>query len=239
MQVVTNQRFITSRRRLGRLATFGGFACLLGGLAISWLNVDYILIAYATLLPGFFLITYGKNNTIRWGVKPRVDEVLANALKSHDSKYQLFNYVEGLPADNLMLTPQGIVVFELKPLLGDFVNEGSKWRRKRSALGLLLALGEGSLGNPTQDALRAKANVEQYLMDQLGAEQAAQVPVEAFIVFTHPRANVELQSPTVPVVHARDLKHTVRREQGRSRMSVSTYRRLAQLLRPASSQGSR
>jgi hypothetical protein len=239
VQVITNQKLISRRKLFGRLATFGGFACLVGGLAISWLNTELILVAYATLLPGFFLITYGKANTIRFGVKPRVDEVLSTALKAHDSKYQLFNYVDGLPADNLLLTPQGLVVFELKPLFGEFINTGAKWRRNRSFSGLLLAMGEGGLGNPTQDALRSRANVQQYLVERLGQEQADQVPVEPMVVFTHPRANVTLESPEVPVVLARDLKQAVRKEQGRARLSVSVYRKLAQEMRSGAPQGSK
>jgi hypothetical protein len=100
-------------------------------------------------------------------------------------------------------------------------------------------MGEGGLGNPTQDALRARANVQKFLVERLGQEQADQVPVEPFIVFTHPRANVTLESPEVPVVHARDLKQMVRKEQGRAKLNVSVYRKLAQELRTGAPQGSK
>lgn len=244
MQVTTNRKFIDSRRIYGRWATVGGFVCLLSGLGISMLlnpPVDSIYwpIAYASLVPGFFLISYGKNNTIRWGINPRVDEALVTALKSFDSRFHLYNYVSGLPADNLMVSPNGVFVFELKPIMGDFINRGAKWSRKRGALGFLLAFGEGGLGNPTKDVLRTQASVRQYLTNLLGEEQAAEVPVEPIVVFTHPRATVTSEEPDVPVVNVKELQVLVRKQLARDKMNLATYRRLAQELRAGSAERSK
>ncbi len=230
MQVLTNQSFVRTRGRLGRLATLLGFACLIGGLVLSWQQNELVFLAYATLLPGYVLIMYGSYNTIRWGGKPRVDEILANALKTLDHKYQLFNYQDGLPVDNLLLAPWGLMVLEVRPFFGDFVNTGNRWKRKRSLVQFLLILGEGGLGNPTKDAQRNVVAVRQFLAGRLGEAVAAQVPVEAAIVFTHPRATLTLENPEVPVVAARDLKPVVRR-QGRPKLAGDVYRRLAQALR--------
>ena len=231
MQVLTNQRFVRTRRRLGHLSTILGFACLIGGLVLSWQRTELILLAYATLLPGFLLINYGKYNTIRWGVKPRVDEVLTNALKALDHRYQLLNYVNGLPVDNLLLTPTGLLVLEVRPYFGEFVNKGSKWSRKRGFFGLLLALGEGSLGNPTRDVRKNVGAVKQFLADRLGEQTAAQVPVDGVVVFTHPRAKLTLEDPEVPVLLPRELKPAVRRPQGKAKLPGDVYRRVAQVLR--------
>jgi len=242
VQVLTNQGFVRTRSRLGRLATLLGFACLIGGLVLSWQpwqqqpsqQSELILVAYATLLPGYLLIMYGSYNTIRWGGKPRVDEILTSALKTLDHKYQLLNYQDGLPVDNLLLTPWGLVVLEVRPYFGEFINSGGKWRRKRALLQWLLIFGEGSLGNPTRDAQRNVAAVRQFLTARLGEEVAAEVPVEAVVVFTHPRATLTVEDPEVPVAPARELKPAVRRPQGpqaRNKLPGDVYRRVAQALR--------
>ncbi len=234
MQVHTNGSFVRRQGRLGRISSLLGFGCLIVGLVLSWQQSELVLLAWATLIPGFLLITYGNYNTIRWGVKPRVDEIVANALKSLDHKYQLFNYIEGLPADNLLLTPSGLIVLVTRPYLGEFINTGRKWRRQRNLVGWLLALGEGSLGNPTKDAERDVAAVRQFLRDRLGEGSADQIPVDAVVVFTHPRAKLTVEEPEVPASHARDLKATIRPPQGRGKLPNPVYLRLSQILKSGS-----
>ncbi len=231
MQVLTNERKVRNRGRLGRLATVLGFACLVGGLVLSWQQSELAIFAWLTLLPGYLLIMYGSYNTIRWGIRPRVDQVLAGALKTLDHKYQLFNYVDGLPVDNLLLTPSGLVTMEIRPYFGEFINTKNKWRRKRSGLQFLMALGEGGLGNPTRDAQRNAEVMRQFLTERLGAESAAQVAVDPLVVFTHPRATLTVEDPEVPVVAAKELKPAVRRSQGRQKLAPDLYRRVAQTLR--------
>jgi hypothetical protein len=231
VQVLTNQGFVRTRGRLGNLATLLGFACLVGGLFLSWQQNELILLAYATLPLGYLLIMFGSYNTIRWGGKPRVDEILARELKTLDHKYQLINYQDGLPVHNLLLTPFGLVVLEVRPYFGEFANVGSKWRRKRSLGQWLLIFGEGALGNPSRDAERNAAAIREYLASRLGQEVAAQVPVDAVVVFTNPRANLTVEEPAVPVVNARDLKSAVRRPDGRAKLPNDLYRKVTQALR--------
>lgn len=238
MQVHTNRAYVRRQGRLGRISSLLGFGFLLAGLILSWNpwqpgeQNELVVVAWATLLPGFLLITYGNYNTIRWGVKPRMDEIVANALKSLDNKHQLFNYVPGLPADNLLLTPSGVVVLVLRPYMGEFVNTGRKWRRNRNLMGWLLALGEGSLGNPTRDAERDVAATRQYLAERLG-DEAEQVPVDAVVAFTHPRAKLTTDDPAIPATHARDLKSAIRRPQGRGKLSNQLYFRVSQAFKAA------
>lgn len=230
MQVVTNQDFVKSRRRLGRIATLLGFLCLVGGLVLTWVQSDLVIFAYLTLLPGYILISYGGYNTLRWGTNPRVDEILANSLKTLDHRFQLLNYVKGLPAENLLLTPDSLIVIEIRPYYGEFRNTGGKWRRKLNPLGVFMSITEGGLGNPSRDALRKVDEVKQFLTSRLG-EEAAQIPVEALVVFTHPRATLVLDKPEVPVVLAHEVRGAIKSGDRRLRLPGHLQRKLVRLVR--------
>lgn len=232
MQVVTNQGFVKTRGRLGRLASLLGFAILIGGLVLSFQNNEMVFVAYIALIPGYAAIMYGNYATLRWGIKPRVDEIIGGALKSLDHKHYLFNYQGNLPAENLLLTPNGLVVLEVRPYVGEFqIDAKGRWHRKRGLAGWLLVLGEGALGNPTRDGARKAESVKQYLSDQLGPEVAAQVPVESVVVFTHPRAKLTVENPDVAAALARDLRGQIKRPRDGARMPNETYRQVTRLLR--------
>ena len=230
VQVTTNQDFIKSRSRIGRFATLFGFLCLVVGLVLTWVRQDLVFLSYLTLLPGYVLISYGGYNTVRWGTKPRMDEALAQPLKNLDHRYHLFNYVKGLPAENILLTPSSVVVFEIRPYMGEFRNTASKWRRKLTALGVFMSITEGGLGNPTKDAERKAAETKQFLTSHLG-DAADSIPVEPFVVFTNPRATLVLEDPEVPVATAKDLRGVLRTGDRRERIPGQMYRRLARLLK--------
>jgi hypothetical protein len=175
---------------------------------------------------------YGNYATLRWGIKPRVDEVIGTALKSLDHKHYLFNYQKDLPAENLLLTPNGLVVLEVRPYVGEFqVDPKGRWHRKRGLTGWLLILGEGALGNPIRDGLRKVESVKQYLSDQLGPEVASRVPVDTVVVFTHPRAQLTVENPDVSAALARDLRTQIKRPRDGARMSNDVYRQVTRLLR--------
>lgn len=236
MQVITNERLVKTRRRIGWLATVVGFGTLLGGLALSWGGDERVILAYITLVPGFLLISYGNYNTIRWGTNPRIDQVIANAIKTFDSRWSLYNYVPALPVDSLLLSPGGLTVLEPRPYFGTFSISGSKWNRKRNLLGWLLIFGEGGLGNPTKDAQKDVEQTRQFLADNLGSELAQSVPIDSLIVFTHPRTTLIVENPDVPVIYASDLKGALRKPAGASKLPADQYRQIARLLRDSSAE---
>ena len=236
MQVVTNQGFVKTRGRLGRVASLLGFAILIGGLILSFQNNELIFISYVALVPGYMLIMYGNYATLRWGIKPRIDEILATALKSLDHRHFLYNYQSSLPAENLLLTPSGLFVLEVRPYVGEFsVDSKGRWHRKRGLAGWLLILGEGALGNPVRDGERKIKIVREFLSDQLGPEAADSVPIESVAVFTHPRAKLTVENPDVQAALARDLRGQIKRPRDGSRMTNDVYRQVARLLRTSTS----
>ena len=240
MQVVTNQKFVKSRARLGRFATLLGFAFLAGGFVVTLFftgsgeenpYVMWIMTAsYLGLIAGLMALNVGRFNSSRWGRRPREEEVIEKNLKGLDYKYRLLNYLPNLPVDHLLISPYGLFVIETRPQFGDIVNKGSRWRRKGGIMPILMALSEGGLGNPTRDALQSVAAMKKLLVDELGLDDASKVPIQPAIFFTSHLAKVESVEPAVPVVDAKDLRGFLRSTGTEQRLSPDLYRKLVQAL---------
>ena len=234
-RVVTNRRHVRVRAIIGRVCTLGGFAALIGGLiystvGLSTQEMQSITVSYAALILGYILISAGKNFWLRYSLHPRPDESLAINLKTMDVRTVLFNYVSALPVDHLIMTPTALAVVETRPFIGDIVVTGDKWRRKRGLFGWLQILSEGPLGNPTRDAERGVVLVKKFLADRLDAAAAESIPVIPVVIFTHPRVNLEINEPTISVIHARDARNEIKRVTSAARMPPELVRRVETLL---------
>ena len=58
---------------------------------------------------------------------------------------------------------------------------------------------------------RALVAVKTYLAGRFGAEAAERIPIVPLVVFTHPRATLSVEEPTVATVHVREARSEVRR----------------------------
>ena len=236
---------------IGRWATLGGFATLFGGLLYSCTSLPArmsgqevvqtdlsLWVPWFGLVAGYALITFGKEPWLRFAIRPRPDEALALNLKTLDNKSLLFNYVSAFPVDHLLVSPGGLVVIVTKPVLGDIVVTGERYRRQRGMFGWLQFVSEGALGNPGREALNGVEEIRAYLAQLLGAEIAEKVPIHAMVVFTHPRATVTLDGPTVPTSHVREVRNELRRVTGQAKVPGDVARRLEyELIQAASGDG--
>jgi len=225
VQIVTNQQFVKNRTRIAKFGTLLGFAGMGVGFVAS-LNPEFISVAYVCLIIGLFAFNVGRYNAIRWGSRPREDEVLANALKGLDQKYVLVNYAPELPSGHVLLSPFGLFHIETRHNDGGITCQGDKWSRSRSWFALLRGLSEGQLGNPTRSAQAASGRLSSFLTERFGEEVANQVPVEGVVVFMSPRVDLKVSDAVVPGVTPGDLKACVRAPQGRAKLSPEVYRRL-------------
>lgn len=251
MRVVNNARVIRNKGMIGRWATLGGFAALFGGLLYSCTSLPArmsgqevsqtdlsLWVPWIGLVFGYLLISLGKEPWLRFAIRPRPDEALALNLKTLDNKSVLFNYVATFPVDHLLLTPGGLVVIVSRPVLGDIVASELRYKRKRGLFGWLQFVSEGTLGNPGREALNGVEAMRDYLTQRFGAEMAEKVPVQPMVVFTHPRATVTLEGPTVPTTHVREVRNEVRRVTAQSKLPGEVARRLEyELIQDASADG--
>ncbi len=202
MKVVTNEKFIKKKARLGQWASLAGIGILALGLLISFQQPSLIQISFGCLVVGFILGNFGTYNIVRWVREPRPDQVLTKVLKGLGNKYQLYNY--SLPAPHVLLTPGGLLVITTRNQDGEISYKDGKWRRKfRWGYLLRIFRGEESLGNPHKDLDADVQAVRHFLQNNVSE---ADLPVEGIVVFIHPEAHLDLDDPQVPAVALQKLK---------------------------------
>lgn len=204
MRLTTNEKLIQQRSSWARYLTFIGMALLLASLVTSF-TTDYIALAYGTLLGGFVVAMAGSYLANKWLRPPRADLALEKALKGFDNKHHLYNYL--LPAEHVLVAPSGVWVFKTKYHDDDIVCKNGKWNRPWKWSRLFGAWAQEPLGDPIAE-LREDIQKIQRL---LAARMDSAVPVDGYVVFTHPLARLNIDDPTLPVVMVSDLKDTLRK----------------------------
>lgn len=228
MLVHTDEKLVKTRKRIGQIASFAGMGVLFGGLLYSCQaqpafqegtnpSIEAALISWVALIGGFILVSVGRNNSSRWGGQFPAHEVLTNSLKGLDNRHRLYNYAPQLPTDHLLLTPYGLAAFVSRPNFGAITNQGDRWGREGGIKKILMYFAEGSIGNPTRDAVSMGEELKKWLNEQLGDQVANSVPLQTAVVFTHPRASLNVKDPVVPVLGGKDIRAFVRGGDGKSR----------------------
>ncbi len=244
MKVYRNLSYIKARERLGRRITLAGLLVLLLGLAASftpnWLPPDepaqgavlrflqqyWAYISFGALAVGFLASSAGsyfinRFAPRRWpGTKQiaRPDELIERSLKGFDDKYTLFLWALA-SAPYLLVGPPGIFVFVVRGDKAQVRVEGDSWRERFSLGRILTAFTREGLGNPSRELEETRQAVQELLRQGVDADQLhldpAGVPVHGAVVFIHPRAQLTLESPTVPVLRPNEVKKFVRSIKGR------------------------
>lgn len=216
MKVRTDEALIASRQRFGRWAAFAGLAILIGGLVVSFRSETPAMVGvtYGALVVGMFLSSIGIYLADKWVQEPRSDQALENTLRGFDDKYTLYNYV--LPAEHVLLTPYGLVVFVVKRQ-GDTVRYvDDSWKHEQGLFKRVQGLSRERLGDPIR---QMETDIEQMnnLIDSALPAEAADIAVEGAVVFTHPDVNLETSGAPVDVMHVKKLQNYVRRVDKRQR----------------------
>lgn len=223
MRVIVNEPLVESRSTWGRRIMSVGFAVLLFAILLSF-NQQTVLGAYGVMLLGLMILNVGLFVGGKWMRKPRADEMLDKALKGLNHGSRLYNYL--LPADHVLLAPGGLFVLTLKFQDGQITGRGDKWRRRLDLWGSIRALFEPRLGNPSRQARKEAARVQAWVQTHL---PEVEVPVRPIIVFVHPKAQLQLEEPSVPAVALADLKAYLRTTQKENPLPQATLKALTDL----------
>ena len=227
MKVILNEKLVKRQSAIGKWASLIGMGTLLAGLVVSYRWPGLITASFGFLIVGFMLASVGTYNMNRWVKQPRPDQALTRALKGFDNKHLLYHYT--LPAAHVLLAPSGLFVFTVKDHHGEIRCEGEKWHQKFNWGRLLLFFGQEGLGNPTRE-VRGEIERLQHFLDSM--LQEADVPIEGLIVFTNPRAKLELIDPAVPVISSNKLKTHLRQLKNK-RISAEQRKELAEIFEEA------
>jgi hypothetical protein len=206
MKVYINEPYIARRGSIGKWASIIGLVVLVGGFIISIRDPRLFFISFGTLILGFLLSNVGIYYANRYARPDRPDAVLVQSLKGFDDRYALYEFL--LPVSHVLREPGGVTVISLKPQEGEIRYNDGKWRHKQGWGRLLRWVGQEGLGKPDLDV---QSDVEK-LQEWLGQQSSElEVPVRGVVVFTSPKAQLELDNPPVPAMASKQVKGWLRR----------------------------
>ena len=225
MQTYRNDKYIRSRARIGRYASFAGMGVLLVGLIITWTSPELIGVSLLALIAGFVLSQVGLYYANRFARAERPDQVLPKALKGFDDRYMLFQYTS--PAGNVLVTPSSCVVFALKMQGGPIQYQNGRWKNNIGWRRILAWFAQDSLGNPTREAESEADALRRYVAKKI---PDIEVPVQPVIVFANPAAEVDAGESPVPAIHYKKLKEWLRGPGKSGNLNTGARAQLLELL---------
>lgn len=224
LDIIRDDQRIERLRRISHVTRFVGLGVLLAGMILAfrgdpqWFTWELI-----ALLVGWVLSQVAVYLDHRYVRQPRPDQQLDEEIKKAGIKGRLYHYA--LSAPHVLLTPAGLIILVVKYQGGKVTVQGEKWQQK--GLGLRRFFGQEGLGNPNRDAAQQLNTVAQFLRKQ--APQVEEVPIGVVIVFSNPGVELNLQGPTLPVVHIKKLKGFLKQNQGQA-LGSADYQALRQAL---------
>ncbi|MDK3161650.1 nuclease-related domain-containing protein [Kamptonema cortianum] len=203
MRIETNSGLIRRNRQLAQILFFVSFGVLIAGLFVinsqnpgdtEFLSVVLPIV----ILPLAFIMTMlSVRMTNLWVRQPRPEIVIQEALRGSGNKNVLYHYFH-FPARHVLVTPNGVYAMVTRFQDGHFSVSGDRWTTHRGFAGRMLSLFRfDGIGNPSTDAKKAADHVQQML-----APIAPDVRVQPLVIFVDPRARLDIQDPTVPVLFA-------------------------------------
>lgn len=210
MRIVTNTELIRRNRRMANILFFFSMGVLIAGFLVANLQltaVDGLSLALSVILP-WIVLPIGLISTLAsvrmtnlWVRRPRPEDAIPAGLKGMSKRSTLYNYYH-FPARHVLIAPQGVFAIITRYQDGAYSVTGDKWQ---SQGGPFAALGRffrrDGIGSPNEEAQKAADFVKGLLVDKL-----PDIQVQPLIIFVDPRARVEINEPTIPVLFAHEDK---------------------------------
>ena len=206
MQIYTNEPYVKRRARQGQYITWVSMAILLVGAGISFFYPQYVGIALICLPIGFVGSNIGSAYMRRFVRKPRPDEEIARSLKGLDDRFEY--YAWQLPVANVLLGPSGLYAIIVRDVDGVVTARDGKWKQPFTISRIFTIFAREGLGNPTREAMDEASRLQTWIQRNQPELVIEPKPV---VVFTHPKAQLNLANPGVTVVTLSQLKERVRK----------------------------
>jgi Nuclease-related domain len=204
MRVVTNQQRVKRNRQIAQILYFTSLAVFISGLlVINTLARDNEVFLYLPCLItplGLIAMVVSLRLSNQYMRPPHPEDAIREGLKGINRRSVLYNYV--LPANHVLVSPQGVYTFATRFQESRFKVEGDKWYnwKNRGPLApLFLFLKQEGLGDPFKQA-NAEADAVQAIVDQ--TLPGTKIEVQPVVVFSNPKATLEVIDPDIPVVYA-------------------------------------
>lgn len=191
----------------------GGLLLLGGSWLLTLLYPDLFFMALAGLVFGFFFFNGGMQQFAKWSRNPRADVVIDEELRHLNDRYTLIHYPDlpGRRPEHILVLPSGLLVLTTRAMVGRMSVNGRTWRKLGNPLGRFFTLSTPQLGNPTIESEEQVKALQDFLeAESLPAREA----IEGVVVFIAENVEVEINEPTLPVLHVTELTEHIRSKSG-------------------------
>ncbi|MHB0857544.1 MAG: hypothetical protein ACYC5M_08235 [Anaerolineae bacterium] len=223
MQNRVNQSFLTKRGKIARWGTYIGIGALVIGLMTTTRS---ILISYAFMLVGLIGASIGSYMTSRYVREPRADQIITTALEGLDKRFAGYHYLLG--TNHVIASHYGLTVVIPKAQDGLITFQNGRFRHKAGFRRVFQFFGEQGLGKPDQELAQEVGWVKEWI-DQVMPEPS--IPVNGVVVFTSPKAELQIRGANVPAVAVDQLADYMRTGlKGSTTLTTATQKDLRRLL---------
>lgn len=211
MVVFRDEARIARMGQIAKIANFVGLGALIVGFILAFTNLEsftnLVIYQLTALAVGWILSQVGIYLTHRYLREPRPDEVLDEVVKKVAGNGRMYHFI--LPAPHVLLTPEGIIVFNLKYQGGKISFEDNKWRQR--GVGMRKFFGQEGLGNPSREAQLMVESLASFI--RKNAPDVEEVPIGAMIVFTTKGVkDLDVKESDIPAMHATKVKGFLRQQ---------------------------
>lgn len=229
MKILTNEKTIRRNAKIGQFTSLASLLILGGGMYVSFAYPTQLSISFGALLVGFILSQVGIYFGNRWGRRPRIDEKISAALKGLGKEYTLYHFLT--PVHHLLVGPAGIWIIEPYYQRGTISFEKGKWKQKGGGffLSYLKIFAQEGLGNPGFEVKADLDNLTEAFKKSL-TDRGEVPPVNAVLVFTDPRAELQTEGAPWPVLKIDQLKNHLRNAAKQNPLAPTEIKRATAVL---------
>jgi hypothetical protein len=223
MKIVIDQKKVNRYRKIGQYTSLAALVVLLGGFVLAMtqivntfqassssapvLNERMLTYSYVAMFVGLVLTQVSLYFGNRWGRRESVDQTLSNSLKGLDDRYTLFHYTAPVP--HLLVGPSGIWV--LAPMYQAGSITFAKNRYRQSGVRFFSRFfGQEGIGRPDLEAESYLQDINRYIEKHL--KDASLAEPGAAIIFTNPKAILQVEEAPYPTISADKFKDFIRRK---------------------------
>ena len=207
MHIISNNKSIKWKTRIGQITTLAGLGVLAVGFVLS-MKPENTNLAFGALIAGFVLTQIAVYYGNRWGKSPREDELVIKGLKGLGKQNTLYTFTSPVPY--LVVGPIGIWIIMPYFHEGTITYDENKGRwRQKSKNWYMRLFGQAGLGRPDQDAISQRVKLERYFKKNL--PENLQPDVNVALIFTARDVKVDAPDAPIPTFALDKVKDFLRR----------------------------
>jgi len=224
MKIIKNEKLIKRNSTIGNWTTLAAVAVLGVGMYLSIKRTDLFIYSLLALFVGFTLTQVGMYMGSKYGRSPRPDERLDTALKGLQNDFVMYHYTT--PASHVLVGPAGVWVIMPYHQIGQISYKKNRWRNSGGGFmqSYMRIFGQEGMGRPDVDTDTEIRSLQKYLSKRM---EEAEIPeVNALMVFTNDRAELDADDAPLPVMKIKQLKEFIRQKAKEKKLSAETLNKV-------------